>query len=310
MAGHEAESTREGMRAVFASTMQRMLDGAHVSWRTHATEAAIQASDILSAAIQKLAAEIESRIYTARHAVPGKGLPPDYAKNAAAVNTALRTQFGVYPDDICALACLDGRMTPPELYKLAMAGIPPPTTRETTLRMFVRTLMSADRHWREQRESALAAAQAIETSCYNAAIRQSKESDEPTRRQWSSPAFVDIYSCRCGVINSLLDPMSTSCREYGPQLASRLLSGDLAPESLGDLKERDLCPAATAAERAEIASRSMQTVAEKESNLFRCPHCKERRCTYREVQRRGLDEPPDYRCMCLACGRRFAGRQD
>jgi DNA-directed RNA polymerase subunit M/transcription elongation factor TFIIS len=56
--------------------------------------------------------------------------------------------------------------------------------------------------------------------------------------------------------------------------------------------------------------RAEQKVAEKESNLFRCPHCGMRRCTYLEVQRRSLDEAPDYLCRCLnpQCGRRFTGR--
>ena len=68
---------------------------------------------------------------------------------------------------------------------------------------------------------------------------------------------------------------------------------------------------ALAAERAEIAARSAQRVVAKESAIFACPHCKERRCTYTEVQRRSLDEPPDYICVCLneRCRRQFTGRQ-
>ena len=69
----------------------------------------------------------------------------------------------------------------------------------------------------------------------------------------------------------------------------------------------ELCPQATAVERAEIQKRAVQKVEEKVSELFRCPHCGARRSTYREVQRRGLDEPPDYLCFCQACKRRFNG---
>ena len=67
--------------------------------------------------------------------------------------------------------------------------------------------------------------------------------------------------------------------------------------------------AAIAAERAEIASRSAQRIIEKESALFRCPHCGARRCSYIEVQRRSLDEAPDYICKCLACNHKVTGRQ-
>jgi DNA-directed RNA polymerase subunit M/transcription elongation factor TFIIS len=88
----------------------------------------------------------------------------------------------------------------------------------------------------------------------------------------------------------------------------KLLDGTIKPEALGDMTSEALCPQATAAERADIAKRATQRVETKESTLFRCPHCGERRCSYQQVQRRSLDESPDYLCMCLSCNRRFNGR--
>lgn len=151
-------------------------------------------------------------------------------------------------------------------------------------------------------------ARITETSCYNAVVKSCRDSDEPLQRRWDAQAFVDAYSTRCGTILLQLDPDSSVCRAYGATLAARLLAGEAAVADPGRLSEKELCPQATATERAELARRAEQKVAEKESVLFRCPFCGVSRCTYREVQRRALDEAPDYVCFCLGCKRAFKGR--
>jgi hypothetical protein len=253
-----------------------------------------------------------------------------YAGALRAALLALPLQVGPFPDEVVALMCLDGRRSAEDAVEgsaAAVAAEAAPDPREVIRRLFVRTLLRASEELARDREQVLEIAREIEVSCFNAAVRASKESEEPPRRQWDSPAFVDIYSTRCGTLAGLLDPASSSCRAYGATLVERLQIGPrpalsdepgggpgqgrrLFPGELGDLSEKLLCPAATAAERAEIAARSEQKVVEKESNLFRCPHCSQRRCSYREVQRRSLDEAPDYLCVCLnhSCGRRFNGR--
>jgi DNA-directed RNA polymerase subunit M/transcription elongation factor TFIIS len=148
----------------------------------------------------------------------------------------------------------------------------------------------------------------IETACYNAVIRQCKQSENPPRRQWNSPVFVDAYSTRCGTVQRVLRTDTEPSMRYGARVAEALIAGRLAPATLGELTERDLCPNATIAERAEIAHRMSQRIAKKESIMFKCPHCHDRRCTYEQVQRRALDEAPDFNCVCLGCGRAFNGR--
>ena len=147
-------------------------------------------------------------------------------------------------------------------------------------RLFVRTLLHAAPEFAENRALTLETAREIEISCYNAAVRTSISSEEPPRRQWDSPLFVDVYSTRCGTIAVFLDPGSAPCRAYGATLARRLLAAapvdglpPIRPDEVGNLSEKELCPRATEAERAEIKKRSEQKVVVKESNLFRCPHC-------------------------------------
>jgi len=190
--------------------------------------------------------------------------------------------------------------------ELAVAELAEP--RETVRRAFAAALTTAAAEFGGGAANGPAAE--IESACYNAAVRTCKESADPPRRHWDSPQFVDVYSTRCGSVHGLLDPRSATNRSYAPRVVARLLSGELTYAALGSLPERDLCPAALAAERAVIAARSAQRVVAKESAIFQCPHCKERRCTYTEVQRRSLDEPPDYVCVCLneRCRRQFNGR--
>ena len=229
-----------------------------------------------------------------------------YERASLAAREALQEQVGPHPDDIRGLVFMRGGTTADALLADSLSAAAP-EPREVVRRMFVRSLMAAHERYAADRDCVLSTARAIEVSCYNAVVRASKESEDPLRRNWDSPDFVDIYSTRCGTINGLLDPDSSACRAYGASLVPRLVSGALAPEALGSMTSKELCPQATEAERLVIARRTAQRIEKKESNLFRCPHCSAWRCTYREVQRRSLDEAPSYLCVCGACGRRFNG---
>ncbi len=183
--------------------------------------------------------------------------------------------------------------------------------REEIQKMFIRSLTKSqvfnDKYKSAGSRFASEIARKIETSCYNAAVRISKDSDNPPRRQWDSPAFVDIYSTRCGTINNLLDGGLLSCKTYGSDLIDKICSGEIAPENIGDMSAAEICPAALAAERSEIDKRNAQKIELKVSTLFRCYHCGAKKCQYREVQRRALDECPDYICLCLVCNKHFNG---
>lgn len=180
--------------------------------------------------------------------------------------------------------------------------------RKVIKRLFVKTLTESHEKYANNIELAVNTATLIELSCYNNVISACKLSDEPPVRHWDSTLFVDAYSIRCGTINSLIDKNSSVCRAYNSTCIEDLVSEKLNPKTLGKLTPADLCPSATEKERAEIKFRSEQKVIMKTSSLFKCPSCGARECTYREVQRRALDEAPDYPCVCLKCNRRFTGR--
>ena len=41
------------------------------------------------------------------------------------------------------------------------------------------------------------------------------------------------------------------------------------------------------------------------SNLFECPKCRQRNCTYMQLQTRSADEPMTNFCRCLECNNRW-----
>lgn len=227
----------------------------------------------------------------------------DYIKQANNVRTYLLINDGYFSDDILGIKFMEEKISVEDILFFDISSINNNPRIQIT-KMFATLLYQ----YKEDKEYALEAAKTIEKSCYNAIIKNSKQSEDPPCRQWDSPIFIEIYSNRCGIIYNLLDPRSSSCRIYGPTLLQQVLNESIDLKEIGFKNEKELCPQATQKERDEIAIRSEQHIVEKESNLFKCPNCKERRVTYREVQLRALDEAPDYLCKCLNCKHRFKGK--
>lgn len=180
-----------------------------------------------------------------------------------------------------------------------------PSPRDQCRAMFYRSLK---KDTRLSGEEVRGHARDIEKSCYIEALKQCKASESPPVRSWDSPAFVNVYSSRCGTVNSNLDPESSVTRLHGAILLERLVIRDLEPSALGSMTSAQLCPEAGSRARREIMLRSQQKIQEKSSKLFRCPFCGARNCTYQEVQKRALDEGADFVCTCLECRQQFNGR--
>ena len=139
----------------------------------------------------------------------------------------------------------------------------------------------------------------IEKSCFNAVIKMCSNSSCSPPRRWNSQDFVCIYSNRCGIICLHLNEKN---------VISKLISGEWLPEDLGSKNAEDLCPEAFQLERQEIINRSYQKVDEAITTLYKCPSCKERYSTCREVQTRAADEASTIFCTCQKCGFNFRGR--
>lgn len=223
---------------------------------------------------------------------------------------ALENQCDDYPESVAAVRLYLRQMDAPAAVKFMGAKIHP---RNKCRRVLLRSLLKHPA-FAADRERARKTAFECESSCYVATIRWCKAMDTNCIRDWSSPQFCDIYSSRCGMVNSHVDPDSSVGAAYGcdgpDSVVGRILGGQLEPRAVGAMAATQLCPAATARERADIDLRSRQKIDKKASTLFQCPvsTCRARNCTYEEVQMRSLDEPSDIWVTCLTCEHRWRAR--
>lgn len=238
----------------------------------------------------------------------GEPLKHVYVKDAVyAALKALGAACGPFPDSTLAVCLIRKEIDPAKaatdeiLYAHRQD-----TPRHICKRLLLKSLLKHEA-FAEDRPRALAVATDIEASCFSTVIQQCKITESPFRRCWESEQFVALYSDRCGTVNSHIDPDSSVGKEYGTPILDRVLSDKIQPKAIGLMTAAELCPEATEHERSEIELRSQQKVQEKHSDLFVCPvpTCRARRCTYREVQTRSLDEPATIVAHCLVCGRRF-----
>lgn len=214
--------------------------------------------------------------------------------------------FGYFSDETFITKILDGGIPLCDMVKYLTEPLPN-GPQMIICRRLVSLLERNPAFVDMSRQKILEIALAIEKSCYNATIEICQHMTNPPFRSWDSSPFVNVYSGRCGAIIQLLDHESTPCQTYGNRLAENIASGKIPAESVGKMKITELCPEATAKEREDIEKRSAQKIQVKVTELFKCPHCHVRKCTYKEIQRRSLDEAPDYVCTCMNCGRTFNG---
>ncbi len=306
----DIEALRAGMRPVLlekfrASVVEnRKRAGVPDDWKPGQTEI-------------ELIAGFEDALYT-KAAVSWKAAGPRgeplkhvYVKLTSAVALrALGAPCDPFPDSSLAVCLLRGDVDPERAASdEVLHAHQRDTPRDVCRRLFLKSLLKYE-PLAADRAKTLAIATEIESSCFSAVIQHCKVSESPFRRCWESEQFVALYSDRCGTVNSHIDPDSSVGKAYGTPTMKRLLSGEIRAKLVGSMTAAELCPEATEHEKSEIELRSQQKVEEKASDLFTCPvsACRARRCTYREVHTRSLDEPADIHAKCLECGHRFKVR--
>lgn len=229
---------------------------------------------------------IEKHVNEIMEKVMEIGIQKDDVDMARLVEHNIKICNGMFPDDVIGVKFYTGRMSAKELVEKTYSDEHASVPKVAIHRMLIRSLFIAG----VDKANCLKWATEIEDACR----KFTKDDDE--------------YGIRCGLINRLLNPKSESCKQFGQVLLNKIKNGEIFLESIGNIPEHDLCPDASKTERNEIAIRLMQKVEVKVSDFFQCPNCKTRKCTYRMIQRRALDEAPDYSCECQNCGIRFTGR--
>ena len=143
----------------------------------------------------------------------------------------------------------------------------------------------------------------LERGLFNFTLDESKR--KKIRALWENPDFQILYDIQvCRVISN----MCSNSYIANSRLLTRYREGefriweipymtfsDLYPERWTALSEREMKKEAKMLE----VDTSMAT------DMFRCPRCGKRQCTYYEQQTRSADEPMTIFIRCINCGKQW-----
>ncbi|PRW50840.1 transcription elongation factor A 2-like [Chlorella sorokiniana] len=95
-----------------------------------------------------------------------------------------------------------------------------------------------------------------------------------------------------------------------PDLRRKVLSGEIAPDVLHNLPPEELASDAKREENARIREKKLFDAApssakQATTDQFQCGKCKQRKCTYYQMQTRSADEPMTTFVSCMNCNNRW-----
>lgn len=97
--------------------------------------------------------------------------------------------------------------------------------------------------------------------------------------------------------------------DKNPDLRRKVLGGEIAPDELVQLPPEELASDAKRGENQKIREKklfdSAPAAPQATTNQFQCGKCKQRKCTYYQMQTRSADEPMTNFVSCVACGHRW-----
>lgn len=143
----------------------------------------------------------------------------------------------------------------------------------------------------------------LESIIYKQALEISVKED--IRKTWSNQAFRDVY---LAIGRRLVGNLSPHMYVGNHGLWERYSGGELTLEQIANQNFYELCP--------EVWQQMVDRQAKKErimlegdfsraTDRWQCNSCKQRKCTYYELQTRSADEPMTIFIQCLNCGKRW-----
>ena len=128
---------------------------------------------------------------------------------------------------------------------------------------------------------------------------------EEIRKSWKVQAFCDVYLALARRIIGNLDPNSYI---QNKNLWLRYSTGELTLEDIVKQNYYELCPEnwQTLVDRqAKREQIQLEGDFSRATDKWMCNGCKQRKCTYYELQTRSADEPMTIFIHCLNCGKRW-----
>ena len=143
----------------------------------------------------------------------------------------------------------------------------------------------------------------IEKGIYNYTIRYS--TDKGILKKWDNPKFRSLYVNKCRSVYSNIDK---DCYIGNSRLIDRLNSGEFLPHQIPFMDRQHLFPENWKDLIDEKYKRDRVLYEIDQGGAtddFKCSRCKQRKCTYYELQTRSADEPMTVFVTCLNCGKRW-----
>ena len=144
---------------------------------------------------------------------------------------------------------------------------------------------------------------ALEQSIFHASLRIAEAED--IRKNWSYPAFCDVYSAVTRRIVGNLDPTSYVKNN---SLWERVENKEVSIHELTSKNYYELFPEnwkTLVDDQAKRERIQLEGDFSRATDKWLCNGCKMRKCTYYELQTRSADEPMTIFIQCLNCGKRW-----
>ena len=143
----------------------------------------------------------------------------------------------------------------------------------------------------------------LEKAIFNYTIHEAKI--RKIVRKWDNKYFVQIYMNRFRSIYNNINPKSST---YNKTLLRKLKNKKLKPQKLAFMTHQEMNP--------KIWKELVDAKIKRDKNLtevdmsaatdeFKCYKCKNRKCTYYQMQTRSADEAMTTFVTCLVCGNRW-----
>ena len=143
----------------------------------------------------------------------------------------------------------------------------------------------------------------IEIGCYNYSINKSTELN--IIKKWDNIVFKDLYVNK---IRSVYSNLKENSYLNNKRLIERLKSKEFLPHQLAEMTQIHIFPEHWKSylddkfKREKAVQENVQDAA---TDQFKCSRCKQKKCTYDEVQTRSADESMTIFITCLTCGKRW-----
>ena len=143
----------------------------------------------------------------------------------------------------------------------------------------------------------------IEKGIYNYTIRKAKSKD--VVRKWENKYFLQIYNDRFKSIYFNLNPKISTCNK---DLVEKIKTKKIKSKKLTYMTHQEM--------NKKKWDKLIQEKIKRDKNLtndslcastdeFKCYKCKQRKCTYYQLQTRSADEPMTTFITCLNCGNKW-----